>query len=67
MAMMYFKDINDIQISNTEANIWRIEAVMISFDHHTILICKDVALPLPLMTQSSGKISQKKGYHDLHL
>lgn len=65
--MMYYKDISDIQTINTEANIWRIEAAMISFDHHSILICKDVAIPLPLMTQSSGKISQRKGYHDLHL
>ena len=67
MAIMYFKDISDIQTSNIEANIWRIEAAMIIFDHHSILICKNVAIPLPLMTQSSGKIPQRKGYHDLYL
>ena len=66
MAMMYFRDINDVQISNTEANIWRIEAAVISLDHHP-LICTGVALPLPLTTQNLGKISQREGYHALCL
>lgn len=46
MAMMYFRDINDVQISSIEANIWRIEAAVISSDHHPTLICTGVSLSI---------------------
>lgn len=45
-------------MSRIEAHIRKTEAVVICFDHHHILICTGVALPLPLRTYSSGKISK---------